>query len=127
MNVTYPLVDDEVIDFCRDKKAVLMVEEGQPEFIEQALHKILRNADIPAKLHGKDLLPMAGEYTAQVMGAAIGAFIRRWRADALPEPRARRTSTASRSTTRSARWPTWCRRGRRASAPAARSGRSSPR
>jgi indolepyruvate ferredoxin oxidoreductase alpha subunit len=84
MNVTYPIVDREVIDFCRGKKAVLMVEEGQPEFIEQSLHKILRNADIPAKLHGKDLLPMAGEYTAQVMGAAIGAFIRRWRADVLP-------------------------------------------
>src|SRR5437899_7907696 len=85
MNVTYPIVDREVIDFCRGKKAVLMVEEGQPEFIEQALHKILRNADIPAKLHGKDLFPMAGEYTAQVMGAAIGAFIRRWRSDALPD------------------------------------------
>jgi indolepyruvate ferredoxin oxidoreductase alpha subunit len=85
MNVTYPIVDREVIDFCRDKKAVLMVEEGQPEFIEQALHKILRNADIPAKLHGKDLFPMAGEYIAQVMGAAIGAFVRRWRADALPD------------------------------------------
>jgi len=85
MNVTYPIVDREVIDFCRDKKAVLVVEEGQPEFIEQALHKILRNADIPAKLHGKDLFPMAGEYTAQVMSAAIGAFIRRWRSDALPD------------------------------------------
>src|SRR5215208_1222556 len=85
MNVTYPIVDREVIDFCRGKKAVLMVEEGQPEFIEQSLHKILRNADIPAKLHGKDLLPMAGEYTSQVMGAAIGAFIRRWRADVLPD------------------------------------------
>src|SRR4029450_3959571 len=85
MNVTYPIVDREVIDFCRDKKAVLMVEAGQPEFIEQSLHKILRNADIPAKLHGKDLLPMAGEYTAQGMGAAIGAFIRRWRPDALPD------------------------------------------
>jgi indolepyruvate ferredoxin oxidoreductase alpha subunit len=85
MNVTYPIVDREVIEFCRTKKAVLMVEEGQPEFIEQSLHKILRNADIPAKLHGKDLLPMAGEYTAQVMGAAIGAFIRRWRPDALPD------------------------------------------
>ena len=85
MNVTYPIVDREVIEFCRGKKAVLMVEEGQPEFIEQALHKILRNADIPAKLHGKDLFPMAGEYTSQVMGAAIGAFIRRWRSDVLPD------------------------------------------
>src|SRR5882757_1043978 len=85
MNVTYPIVDREVIEFCSGKKAVLMVEEGQPEFIEQALHKVLRNADIPAKLHGKDLFPMAGEYTAQVMNAAIGAFIRRWRSDALPD------------------------------------------
>ena len=89
MNVTYPIVDREVIEFCRSKKAVLMVEEGQPEFIEQALHKILRNADIPAKLHGKDLLPMAGEYTAQVMGAAIGAFIRRWRSGCAAGCRAR--------------------------------------
>ena len=89
MNVTYPIVDREVIEFCRAKKAVLMVEEGQPEFIEQSLHKILRNADIPAKLHGKDLFPMAGEYTSQVMGAAIGAFIRRWRSDVLPDCRAR--------------------------------------
>ena len=83
MNVTYPIVETEVIDFCRGKKAVLMVEEGQPEFIEQALHKVLRNADSPAKLHGKDLLPMAGEYTAQVMNEAIGGFVRRWRPDAL--------------------------------------------
>jgi indolepyruvate ferredoxin oxidoreductase alpha subunit len=58
MNVTYPIVDREVIDFCRDKKAVLMVEEGQPEFIEQALHKILRTS-IPAKLHGRTW-PMVG-------------------------------------------------------------------
>ena len=106
MNVTYPIVDREVIEFCRGKKAVLMVEEGQPEFIEQALHKILRNADIPAKLHGKDLFPMAGEYTSQVMGAAIGAFIRRWARMCCRHPPARRTSTGSRSTTRSGRWPT---------------------
>ena len=38
LNVTYPLVPEEVIDFCRDKRAVLIVEEGQPEFIEQAIN-----------------------------------------------------------------------------------------
>src|SRR5215471_5103148 len=30
LNVTYPLIDDEVKDFCAGKRAVLMIEEGQP-------------------------------------------------------------------------------------------------
>ena len=65
MNVTYPLIDDEVIAFCRDKNAVLVVEEGQPDYIEQALAKILRNARIAARIVGKGPLPMAGEYTGE--------------------------------------------------------------
>ncbi len=28
MNVTYPLIPDEIVNFCAEKKAVLMVEEG---------------------------------------------------------------------------------------------------
>ncbi len=34
LNVTYPLIPDEVKEFCAGKRAVLIVEEGQPEFIE---------------------------------------------------------------------------------------------
>ena len=63
LNVTYPLIDDEVAAFAANKKAILMVEEGQPEFIEQALNTILRRRDIQTKICGKDVLPMAGEYT----------------------------------------------------------------
>src|SRR4029077_6745213 len=62
MNVTYPLIGDEVIAFCRGKNAVLVVEEGQPDYIEQALAKILRNADVTTRLVGKGPLPVAGEY-----------------------------------------------------------------
>ncbi len=47
-----------------------MIEEGQPDFIEQNLHSILRKADLPTKVHGKDMLPMAGEYTAAVVTKA---------------------------------------------------------
>jgi len=83
MNVTYPLVPDEVVEFCRGKRAVLLVEEGQPDFIEQALSKILRQAGISTPLSGKDLFPMAGEYTASVMSEAIGAFVRQWIPDVL--------------------------------------------
>src|SRR5215212_6034322 len=45
LNVTYPLIDAEFIRFCQGKKAILIVEEGQPEFIEQAVNTILRRAD----------------------------------------------------------------------------------
>ncbi len=75
LNVTYPLVEDEITSFCAGKRAVLVVEEGQPEFIEQAINTILRRADINTKLHGKDVLPMAGEYTAMVLLAGIRRFV----------------------------------------------------
>jgi len=75
LNVTYPLVDTEIKKFCAGKRAVLVIEEGQPDFIEQNLHAILRRADIQTKVHGKDLLPMAGEYTAATLMKGILKFV----------------------------------------------------
>jgi indolepyruvate ferredoxin oxidoreductase, alpha subunit len=75
LNVTYPLIDDEITRFCNGKRAVLVVEEGQPEFIEQNLHAILRKAGVQAKVHGKDLLTMAGEYTAAVVTRGLHKFV----------------------------------------------------
>jgi indolepyruvate ferredoxin oxidoreductase alpha subunit len=78
MNVTYPLVDAEVIRFCAGKRAVLMVEEGQPNFIEQNLSMILRQANASAALHGKDFLPMGGEYTNQVVFKGVKTFLEKY-------------------------------------------------
>ncbi|MEX0731246.1 MAG: indolepyruvate ferredoxin oxidoreductase subunit alpha [Aquisalimonadaceae bacterium] len=75
LNVTYPLVDGEVEEFCADKRAVLMIEEGQPDYLEQNLHAILRRADIPARVYGKGPLPKAGEYTGQVIVDGLKAFL----------------------------------------------------
>jgi indolepyruvate ferredoxin oxidoreductase alpha subunit len=75
LNVTYPLIDDEVAAFAVNKKAILVVEEGQPEFIEQAINTILRRRDIQTKLSGKDVLPMAGEYTPMVVTKGVQAFL----------------------------------------------------
>ncbi|MBU6272348.1 MAG: indolepyruvate ferredoxin oxidoreductase subunit alpha [Betaproteobacteria bacterium] len=77
LNVTYPLVDDELLDFCAGKHAVLLVEEGQPAFIEQNIETILRKADSATRVHGKDMLPMAGELTGAVMLKAVVRFLRR--------------------------------------------------
>ncbi len=75
LNVTYPLIDDEVVTFCSDKRAVLMVEEGQPDHLEQAVSTILRRAAVTTPLHGKDVLPKAGEYTNKALVEGIGAFL----------------------------------------------------
>src|SRR6201996_7728372 len=85
LNVTYPIVDAEVLDFFAGKRAVLMVEEGQPNFIEQNLRSILHQNEIDANLHGKDMLPMAGEYTALALLKGILKFIRRYAPDLLDE------------------------------------------
>ncbi len=75
MNVAYPMIDDEVVEFCAGKSAVLMVEEGAPDFIEQALSTLLRRRDIQTKVGGKDVLPMGGEYTAQVVVKGLRTFL----------------------------------------------------
>jgi indolepyruvate ferredoxin oxidoreductase alpha subunit len=75
LNVTYPLVPDELVRFCAGKDSVLVVEEGQPDYIEQALHAILRKADVNTKILGKDVLPMGGEYTSEVMIRGLIEFL----------------------------------------------------
>ena len=75
LNVTYPLVDEEFTRFCAGKRGLLIVEEGQPDFIEQNIHTILRKADLQTRVHGKDFLPMAGEYTGGVLLQGLTSFI----------------------------------------------------
>jgi len=76
LNVTHPLAPRQIESFCRDKKAVLIVEEGQPDYLEQAIGHILRKADLQTRLHGKDVLPMGGEYTQRVIANGLAAFLR---------------------------------------------------
>lgn len=84
LNVTYPLVKDEFDAFCEGKEHVLVVEEGQPEHIEQHLASFLYKARRTLKLYGKDVLPMAGEYTGQVMLDGVTAFLKQAAPDMLP-------------------------------------------
>ncbi|MDI1268964.1 MAG: indolepyruvate ferredoxin oxidoreductase subunit alpha [Polaromonas sp.] len=75
LNLTYPLIDDEFKRFCTGKRGILLVEEGQPDFIEQNVNTILRRADMQTRVHGKDVLPMAGEYTGGVVLKGLARFI----------------------------------------------------
>ena len=75
LNATYPLVPEEVRGFAAGKQALLIVEEGQPEFIEQAVQQLLRSAGMDAAVLGKGPLPMAGEYTGAVVKAGVQQFM----------------------------------------------------
>ncbi|XDA97381.1 indolepyruvate ferredoxin oxidoreductase subunit alpha [Sulfitobacter sp. LCG007] len=85
LNVTYPLVRDEFLDFVAGMKSVLVVEEGQPEFIEQQMAAMLYRAGSSVTLCGKGMLPMAGEYTGQVLLDGIADFLGSHAPDLLPD------------------------------------------
>ncbi len=74
LNVVYPLLPEQVTTFCAGKRSVLVVEEGQPDFIELEIAATLRRTGVTTPLRGKDVLPAAGEYTAEVL---LGG-LKRW-------------------------------------------------
>lgn len=86
LNVAYPLVDEEVARFCEGKRAVIIIEEGQPDYQEQALNAILRRRGINTILHGKDLLPMAGDYSVSVLAKGLRAFLEKHHPAAFAKP-----------------------------------------
>jgi len=81
LNVTYPLVPQEVSGFCAGKRAVMVLEEGYPEYIEKDLLQALRRLDVQTAVHGKDLLPVPGEYTVEAMVPGLLAFVEKYLPD----------------------------------------------
>jgi indolepyruvate ferredoxin oxidoreductase alpha subunit len=75
LNVAYPLVPDEVKDFCIGKRAVLVVEEGSPEYVEQQVNMILRGADVSTRVLGKGCLARSGDYNSEAMLRGLAAFL----------------------------------------------------
>ena len=69
-------MDEEFLSFCEGKRAILVVEEGQPEFLETSFAAMLYRARRDVALYGKGILPMAGEYTGKVLLDGLTEFIR---------------------------------------------------
>jgi indolepyruvate ferredoxin oxidoreductase, alpha subunit len=75
LNVAYPLVPEEVKDFCAGKSAMLVVEEGSPDYVEQQVNVVLRGAGIATRVLGKGCLPRSGDYGSEVLLRGIAAFL----------------------------------------------------
>ncbi len=78
LNVVYPLIDDEILAFCEGKKSVLLVEEGQPNYIEQALNTILRQNGRQTVVEGKSLLPAYGECDSEAVTHGLREYLAAW-------------------------------------------------
>jgi indolepyruvate ferredoxin oxidoreductase alpha subunit len=75
LNVTYPLVPDELQAFCAGKRAVLVVEEGFPDYIEQQVNVELRRAGMATRVLGKGVLPATGEYNSEILLRGLAGFL----------------------------------------------------
>lgn len=71
---TFPVPEGLVKKFLDGLEKVLVVEELEP-IIENAAKSIAHDCASHAKIHGKSLLPRAGEFNVDVVGGAIAKFL----------------------------------------------------
>ncbi|HWQ35072.1 MAG TPA: indolepyruvate ferredoxin oxidoreductase subunit alpha [Blastocatellia bacterium] len=75
LNVVHPLVPEQILDFLAEKKRVLVLEEGMPNFIEQEVKALAYDRQLKTEIHGKDLIAAQGEYVPQVIINALTRFL----------------------------------------------------
>jgi indolepyruvate ferredoxin oxidoreductase, alpha subunit len=75
LNVIHPLVPEEVLEFLRDKRRVLVVEEGMPNYLEQQVKALAHEQRLPVEIRGKDLLSPHGEYVPQLVMSGVSKFL----------------------------------------------------
>src|SRR5208282_4088114 len=61
-------------------------------FIEQQIRAIAQEEGLVIRIHGKDLLPMAGEYTADVVRGGLAKYLERWASEPIARRAARRAA-----------------------------------
>lgn len=82
--VLYPLVPDQITEFCRGKRAVFVIEEGEPNFIEQEVTDIIHKAGLGCEIYGKSdptspkkgFVPMTGGLSAELLLEPISAILK---------------------------------------------------
>jgi indolepyruvate ferredoxin oxidoreductase alpha subunit len=75
LNVIHPLVPDEISDFLKDKDSVLIVEEGNPAFIEEQIRSIIQRSEMSCSVYGKNVIPTTGEYLTPAVRAGIATYL----------------------------------------------------
>ncbi len=75
LNVVHPLVPAQIEAFLQNKEHVLVVEEGYPAFIAPQVAALAHHTGLASRIWGKDVLPEAGEYTADVVRDGLANWL----------------------------------------------------
>jgi indolepyruvate ferredoxin oxidoreductase, alpha subunit len=75
LNAIHPLVPEELIEFLRGKRRVLVVEEGMPNYLERELKALAHEARLDVEIQGKDLFSPHGEYVPQLVIGGLRRFL----------------------------------------------------
>src|SRR5712691_6812176 len=75
LNAIHPLVPEELCEFLRGKRRVLVVEEGMPNYIEQQLKALAHDERLSVEIHGKDLFGQYGELVPYVVVSGLKKFL----------------------------------------------------
>jgi indolepyruvate ferredoxin oxidoreductase, alpha subunit len=80
LNAVYPLVPEQIAQFCSNMQAVVVIEEGQPEYIEQEVATHLHRLGSRCMVHGKDFFSQPGEYSTEALIHGLSALTRTYAA-----------------------------------------------
>jgi len=75
LNAIHPLVPEELLTFLRGKRRVLVVEEGMPNYLEQALKALAHEARLDVDIQGKDVFSPHGEYVPALVIGGLRKFL----------------------------------------------------
>ncbi len=75
LRALYPLVAEELEEFVEGKRAVVIVEEGQPAILEDQIRSVLQKAGCGVALIGKDDLGLEGELEPSALMDRLGRIL----------------------------------------------------
>ena len=73
---TYPVPSKKIANFIKNKKEIVILEELEP-ILENEIIKIARENNISTIVHGKDILPRAGEYTPSIIEEVLAKLLKK--------------------------------------------------
>ena len=75
LNVTYPLVPNELVKFFDNKKSILILEEGMPNLIEEHIRAIAQKSKCDLDIYGKDIISNEAEFTPAKILEGVSEFL----------------------------------------------------
>lgn len=89
LNVIHPLCPDTLREFIAPRRSVLLVEEGQPDLLEQQIRGLLHREHVDTPFFGHDRIPGVGELVPGRLIAPLAEYLAELLPDRAADLRAR--------------------------------------